>query len=146
MGGDRVCVAACTETSCGAGQVCGSSGHCMAASCADDGFECASDRICDPERSGADANGCALRTCDTEGYTCPDGTVCDSSGDAPSDAHGCRALSCGEGLECPRNTRCNPTGPGCVPQSCTADVDCDCGYCIGGQCAAGLNRCYVLPA
>ena len=149
MGGDRVCAPACTESSCGAGQVCESDGHCAPSSCADDGFECASDLTCDPERSGADGNGCVARSCESDGYECLDDTVCNSGldvvVDAAVDVHGCRALSCSEGLECPRNTRCNPTGPGCVPQSCTADMDCDCGFCIGSQCADELNTCYVLP-
>lgn len=150
MGGNTVCVAACTSTSCGEGQVCREDGHCTAASCVEDGHACPDDHICDPERAGADAHGCASRLCDLDAYACPDMTVCDDGewDDVGyfSDAHGCRPLTCAEGFECPPNKECNPEGPGCVFMGCTTDTDCDCGACVFGACASRPNICLVKPS
>lgn len=124
--------------------MCGSDGHCATASCVEDGYACPEDRICDPERAGADVHGCAYRSCVDEGYVCPETRVCEV-GDF-DDAHGCRSKTCDEGLECGDNTRCNTEGPGCVTLTCQADADCDCGYCINGGCAGRLNICVILPS
>jgi hypothetical protein len=176
MGGDRVCVPACTETSCGEGAYCGVSGRCLPESCAD-GFECSSDKVCAPERVGADEHGCALpsceadgfvcpesticdparagttsqgcapSSCETDGYACPAGRVCDPGGDAVVDVHGCRVGTCAEGFVCPVDSECNPNGPGCIANPCTTDTDCECAYCISGSCYSGpLGTCVVLPA
>jgi hypothetical protein len=131
MGPGMVCTAACTSDSCESGMVCGDNGHCLVASCVDDGFTCPTDSVCDPERTG-DAHGCTPALCDSEGFACASDTVCDPS--RPGDSHGCAALSCEtEGYVCPESMTCDPatTDPlvgsdahGCRLLHCTEGKEC----------------------
>jgi hypothetical protein len=136
------CELACTATSCSATQRCNAAGHCEVFPCSD-GFTCPTTTICSPSATGADANGCAPEPC-TAGYTCATGFQC-ASGIAGADAHGCAPLPCSQ-TGCPTNFVCKTTATsgGCTAKTCSADGDCDCGYCIQGFCADRLNACVML--
>jgi hypothetical protein len=175
MGPGTVCAPACTAESCGDAEVCAASGHCVPASCTDDGYACAVGTVCDPARAGdahgctpalcdgdgyacsaesvcdaaraGDSHHCAPRQCDTEGYTCPEAMVCEPEGNV--NEHGCRPLHCSEGFECPPNHDCNPATAvpnGCVRRSCASDAECDCGACVMEHCQDRLFMCVILPA
>jgi len=175
MGPGLVCAPACTTDSCADGEVCAEDGHCVPASCLDDGYACAEDLACAPERTGdvhgcaprlcesegfecstdmvcaperaGDGHGCSPRLCDSEDYTCPEAMTCDPVSGA--DAHGCQYVHCNDGAECGLNYDCDPasaTAPGCVKRGCSTDTDCDCGACVFGQCEDHLYICVVLPS
>lgn len=175
MGPGLVCAPACTSDSCGEGLVCAEDGHCVAASCASDGyvcpegsvcdparpdyphgcapaycdvdgFTCPDDLVCDPAREG-NVHRCAPRRCDTEGYTCPSGSVCEPDSPA-ADAHRCRILHCSEGVECAANFDCDADagGSGCVQRTCSSDDECDCGACAMDRCEEQLFMCVTLPS
>jgi hypothetical protein len=108
------CVTPCTSATCETGETCGSDGH------------------CDPES-------CAM------GYTCPTGYSCSSG--AGTDSHGCKLPRCEQSGGCQPNYRCDPTstsGDGCVVKTCSTNSDCDCGACIGGQCAPNPYICTTI--
>ena len=138
------CVPACTATSCGATQRCNAAGHCEAFPCAD-GFTCPAATVCSSSATGADANGCAPQPC-TAGYACAADFHC-AAGSAGADAHGCAPPPCSE-TGCPVNFVCRTTATsgGCTAKTCSADGDCDCGFCIQGLCASRLKVCVLLPA
>lgn len=62
----------------------------------------------------------------------------------------CVAVSCEAGFDCPENTRCATDGSGdahnCARLTCTADSECDCGFCVRGACASSIGTCMVPPA
>lgn len=175
MGPGLVCAPACTSDSCGEGQVCAEDGHCVLASCAEDGYVCPTDAVCDPARPEyphgcapaycdssdytcpddmvcapereTNVHHCAPRLCETEGYVCPASTVCDPNASA-KDGHGCRILHCLEGIECAPNFDCDTyaSGSGCVQRTCDTDEDCDCGACVMNRCEERLFMCVVLPS
>ncbi len=110
------CAPACTADSCPAAERCNSRGHCEPIPC-DDGFEC------------------------------PESTRCAPAADVV-DAHGCEPLPCYEGLfECPANNLCGNTSRdhGCYAMPCEIDLDCDCGACVEGRCAARPGTCEYMP-
>jgi hypothetical protein len=97
------CEAACTATSCPAGQRCGTSGHCETAPCGA-GYTCPSDHTCTPGAGGPDDHGCVPTLC-TAGYPCPSGSAC-QVGAAGVDRHGCLGPLCTGGDTCPSNQIC----------------------------------------
>jgi hypothetical protein len=146
--GLRICVAACTATSCASDEECASSGHCVPRSCAADwtcqqGYRCST-----PEAGSADKHGCEPVLC-TDGYTCPSGFTCSPEVRASRDPHGCSAIHCSEpdGYVCPVNRDCVASSPGngCVTRQCKISSDCECGTCRGGTCANGPGICLPLP-
>ena len=159
------CVDACTQDSCAAGERCDDTGGCVPASC-DDGYACAADQRCFSAASYADDHGCVPLRC-TDGYVCPPGTRCINS--LAGDDHGCGTDPCDgtqDPYQCPAGTHCDPrsgadvhhcrvwcsdTGcpvnqicnatESCEMKPCSADADCDCGYCVVGRCWANLGVC-----
>jgi hypothetical protein len=138
------CAAACTATSCAAGQRCNAAGHCETFPCGD-GFTCPAGTVCSASTAGADANGCAPVLCNA-GYTCPTGYQC-AAGSAGTDPHGCELQPCSQ-TGCPINSVCATTATTgeCSVKKCTSDSDCDCGFCVGGSCAGRLSVCVIPPS
>jgi len=103
---------------------------------------CAPDGRCQPDGT------CAPLACDA-GYACGDPYRC-RPGSARADTHGCELIPCDDGWSCGLNARCTAPGQtsdhGCTTLSCTADADCDCGFCVKGQCASALGFCSFAPA
>ena len=169
-GTPTACGAACTATSCGAGQRCASSGHCEPTPC-DDGFDCTPGTTCDPGATGADTHGCRIASCASDGFVCPDDRECDEQA-VERDAHGCAPKQCSDGswacadgyvcgeptaldahgcrcasdATCGVDQICNSAGY-CSARLCTTDADCDCGVCVNnGQCAADFYYCSMAAA
>lgn len=140
-----LCVAACTNTSCAADQVCAANGHCVPKLCTA-GYTCPTDALCAPTNPAADANGCVPKSCSTDGYVCPADFTCAPSSNA--DPHGCVAISCDAGYACPLNFDCVPSSSDlhhCQKRSCTTDAKCDCGACVFGRCEDRLFWCSYPP-
>ena len=74
-----VCMAACTEGSCGEGFRCGDQGSCEAVTC-DEGFSCATFEVCDPPT--------------------------DVSLPVYDKNHGCRRIDCNADADCPATNAC----------------------------------------
>jgi hypothetical protein len=83
----------------------------------------------------------------TAGYTCPSDQICYSN-NSSADSHGCVINSCAA-FTCPVNQACKTSsqfGASCARKTCSTDVDCDCGVCLGtvaspGICAGRLAIC-----
>jgi hypothetical protein len=60
MNPSSICEAACTATSCGAGEICDADAGCLPQSC-ERGFQCPADATCAPD--AGDEHGCVLMAC-----------------------------------------------------------------------------------
>jgi hypothetical protein len=127
---------------------CPNSGACLTDMCG--GHTCAP--ACDSSVcTGTDEcidNRCTPKVCDQPGAaTCPAGTECAPTSPTASPM-GCAAVHCSSGAACPANFDCVATAPGngCVPRTCSADLECDCGYCVNTRCAATRGFCYEIVA
>lgn len=106
-----------------------------------------------PDTCGPGARCQAGGTCKpiscAEGYSCSDGSRC-STTSSRADTHGCELARCDQGFVCPENTRCTaPTDPsthGCTSLACVRDENCDCGFCVKGQCSPDLGVCTPAPS
>ena len=94
-----------------------------------------------------DNGSCALRLC-SDGFACPPEMPC-KVGAPAADGHGCQPMPCNQGWVCGSNERCttpgNPVNHGCTPLTCKTDQECDCGFCVEGQCRTNLGMCSSPP-
>jgi hypothetical protein len=102
----------------------------QATSCTKDS-ECSADLVCskDPRGPFNDPPGSfCLAPCATDDECAPT-DKCDDGGH-------CRARTC---AECPTYFSCNAEV--CETSKCTADRDCQGGYCVNNRCAGALGTC-----
>ena len=113
------CQAACTETSCEAGNEC-VDGLCQPLPCSETQVPCPDGFECDFDATGP-GNHCAPVHCESGDYECEPWQDC---AQLPGrDVHGC------------------------VAHQCMVDSDCGtCGYCVNAQCAPQLGICYQMVA
>ena len=102
---------------------------------------------CAPAGSCQTDGTCLPVSC-VDGYACPATYRC-KAGSPRADEHGCELIPCDDGWTCDVDTRCTaPTDAGshgCTAQTCHADGDCDCGYCVNGACSTVLGFCSPGP-
>lgn len=84
--------------------------------------------------------------CGANGVACEGGEICDNA-TGRCERNGCLFLD----LACPENHDCDPERAdadalGCARRACSADMDCDCGFCVTGTCEATLGICSFPPA
>jgi hypothetical protein len=92
---------------------------------------------------------CVPKRCDEAGAApCADGLECDPDSQAGSDPTACVPVRCLDDADCPVNADCAASAPGngCATRRCTADDDCDCGYCVNTTCQPTLGFCYEIVA
>jgi hypothetical protein len=110
--------------------------------CEDDG-DCGSSAWCRAsQRSccGGVDTACVPRCTPGDG-ACQEGEICDGA-TGRCERNGCLALD----LACQQNHDCDPTRPdadalGCARRACSADSECDCGFCVTGTCESQLGVC-----
>jgi len=95
-----------------------------AAACTDDG-QCQTGWRCSADQVGGEPIPCT-----DDAYTCPTHTTCNTT-QAPDWPGDCGFNSCPE----------RPEYHGCERASCSADAECDGGYCIGGACYTSFGTC-----
>ena len=125
----------------------GTNFRCEASSC--DSTYCVptcSGEDCSPTHDCTDGR-CVAKRCDEPGAAvCPINWEC-SPGFPLAGPRGCAPLACGEARPCRVNHDCVPgamggDANGCLRRRCTGDAECDCGYCVGGQCSESIGQCY----